>query len=188
MFLGIQLASRGGNSDERIKVAVRALIDFAYYASLHSHTSQTLAGLRKALEDFHANKDAFIELGGRDERTDRCPSRGSAVGSSEQVVLAAEGDWSDCALDGVGVELETAVIEEAAKRVPAGQGVTDCICDAAAGRDLRELGLEPRLHVGDQRQRSGSARALPHGGGLASDRSLDCIELGDALQRFGCDR
>jgi hypothetical protein len=40
-----------------------------------------------------------VELGGGDKRTHRCPSSGSAIGSSEQVVLAAEGDRSDCALD-----------------------------------------------------------------------------------------
>ena len=67
VFLGIQVASKGGTSDERIIVAVRALVDFAYYASLHSHTTQTLASLRKALDDFHANMDAFIELGGHDQ-------------------------------------------------------------------------------------------------------------------------
>jgi hypothetical protein len=67
VFLGIQVMSRGGTSDKRMIIAVRALIDFAYYASLQSHTTQTLAGLRKALDDFHANKDAFIELGGREQ-------------------------------------------------------------------------------------------------------------------------
>jgi hypothetical protein len=39
------------------------------------------------------------------------------------VVLAAEGDRSDCALDGVGVELKTAVTEEAVKRAPARNGL-----------------------------------------------------------------
>jgi hypothetical protein len=67
VFLGIQVASRGGSSNQRMIIAVRSLVDFAYYASLHSHTTQTLAGLRKALDDFHANKDVLIELGGRDQ-------------------------------------------------------------------------------------------------------------------------
>src|ERR1700722_13752520 len=116
-----------------------------------------------------------VELGGGDERTHRCPSSGSAVGSGEQVVLAAEGDRSDGALDGVGVELKTAVTEEAAKRAPAGQGVADCLCDAAAGRDLRELGLEPCLHIGDQRQRPGLPYLLARTGRLAPDGLLDRI-------------
>jgi hypothetical protein len=47
--------------------AVRGLIDFTHYASLQSHTTHTLSGLRKALDDFHGNKDIFIELGGRDQ-------------------------------------------------------------------------------------------------------------------------
>jgi Plavaka transposase len=65
VFLGILVASRCG--DEQMITAVRALIDFAHYASLQSHTTQTLAGLRKALDDFHASKDIFIKLGGREQ-------------------------------------------------------------------------------------------------------------------------
>jgi hypothetical protein len=51
----------------------------------------------------------------------RCPSGGSAVGSSEQMVYAAKRDGADCALNSLGVELETAILEEAEKRVPSGQ-------------------------------------------------------------------
>ena len=67
VFLAIQVMARNGCSDERMTIAVRALVDFAHYASLHSHTTQTLAGLRKALDDFHSNKEIFIELGGREQ-------------------------------------------------------------------------------------------------------------------------
>jgi hypothetical protein len=67
VFLGIPVASRGGSSNQHMIIAVRSFVDFAYYVSLHSHTTQTLAGLRKALDDFHANKDVLIELGGSDQ-------------------------------------------------------------------------------------------------------------------------
>lgn len=63
VFLAI--VARGG--DEQVITAMRAFIDFAHYASLQSHTTQTLAALRKALDDFHANKDVFIKLGGQDQ-------------------------------------------------------------------------------------------------------------------------
>ncbi|KAF7333569.1 hypothetical protein MSAN_02415900 [Mycena sanguinolenta] len=61
VFLGLISA---GAHPEMVK-AVRGLIDFAYFASLQSHTSDTLLGLRNALDTFHAHKNIFIELGGR---------------------------------------------------------------------------------------------------------------------------
>jgi len=50
---------------------------------------------------------------------DRRPAVGAAVGSGEQVVLAAERDGTDRVLDGVGVEFDAAIIEEAAEDDPA---------------------------------------------------------------------
>ncbi|KAJ7436127.1 hypothetical protein FB451DRAFT_1344679 [Mycena latifolia] len=63
VFLGLIAA---GAHPEMVKAA-RGLIDFAYFASLQSHTSETLLGLRNALDTFHAHKKIFIELGGRKE-------------------------------------------------------------------------------------------------------------------------
>ena len=67
----------------------------------------------------------IVELGSDDEGGDRCPALGTTIGSGKQVVLAAEGDWANGALDGVVVQFEAAVVEEAAEVVPAVQGVTD---------------------------------------------------------------
>ncbi|KAJ7833732.1 hypothetical protein B0H14DRAFT_3087679 [Mycena olivaceomarginata] len=63
VFLGLIAA---GAHPEMVK-AVRRLIDFAYFASLQSHTSATLMGLRTALDLFHTHKQIFIELKGRKE-------------------------------------------------------------------------------------------------------------------------
>ncbi|KAJ7870405.1 hypothetical protein B0H13DRAFT_2556335 [Mycena leptocephala] len=63
VFLGLVAA---GAHPELIQ-AVRALMDFACLASLQSHMSTTLLALRTALDDFHAHKAIFIELGGRKE-------------------------------------------------------------------------------------------------------------------------
>ncbi|KAJ6606839.1 hypothetical protein B0H10DRAFT_2166969 [Mycena sp. CBHHK59/15] len=60
VFLGLISA---GAHPEMVK-AVRGLIDFAYFASLQSHTSKTLLGLRNTLDTFHAHKQIFIELSG----------------------------------------------------------------------------------------------------------------------------
>ncbi|KAJ6527329.1 hypothetical protein DFH09DRAFT_1328133 [Mycena vulgaris] len=61
VFLGLIAA---GAVPDMVK-AVRGLIDFAYFASLQSHTSKTLDGMRDALNTFHAHKQIFIDLGGR---------------------------------------------------------------------------------------------------------------------------
>lgn len=63
IFLGLI----AGAADARVIKAVRAVIDFIHLASLHSHTTQTLAALEQALENFHAHKAVFIELGARNQ-------------------------------------------------------------------------------------------------------------------------
>ena len=41
--------------------AIRAIIDFSYLASYHSHTDSTLERLQEALDEFHENKEIFVE-------------------------------------------------------------------------------------------------------------------------------
>ena len=93
VFLGI--VSRGGGSDEhnqRMIIAVRALVDFAFFASLQSHTTQTLAGLRKALDNFHSNKDVFIKLGGREQEHFNIPKVHSLDHYEELILLFGSAD------------------------------------------------------------------------------------------------
>ena len=45
--------------------AIRAIIDFIYLASYHSHTDATLAQMQDALDEFHNNKEIFVEEGVR---------------------------------------------------------------------------------------------------------------------------
>lgn len=51
-----------GLVDPRVLRAVRAVLDFIYYAQYQSHTDITLTRMRDALDTFHLYKDAFIEL------------------------------------------------------------------------------------------------------------------------------
>ena len=62
VFVGI-LAS--ADIDQHVIKAVRSIVDFVYYALLHSHTTSTLASLQQSLDNFHANKEVFIELEAR---------------------------------------------------------------------------------------------------------------------------
>ncbi|KAJ7133844.1 hypothetical protein C8R46DRAFT_1326370 [Mycena filopes] len=61
VFLGLIAAG----AVPQMVTAVRGLMDFAYFASLQSHTSTTLLGLRESLNAFHDNQQIFIDLKGR---------------------------------------------------------------------------------------------------------------------------
>jgi hypothetical protein len=53
-------------SDPSVVRAATAMMDFIHFASLPAHTDTTLAQLDDALRRFHADKDIFIQLGGRE--------------------------------------------------------------------------------------------------------------------------
>ena len=61
VFLGLI----AGGAEPCFIRAVQAVTDFIFYLSLRSHTLCTLRALESVLDEFHANKDVFIELGGR---------------------------------------------------------------------------------------------------------------------------
>ncbi|PIL36324.1 hypothetical protein GSI_00012 [Ganoderma sinense ZZ0214-1] len=61
VIIGLPLP--GGASPVRLIRATRALLHFLYLAQYPTHTSETLVLLDQALEDFHANKDVFVDLG-----------------------------------------------------------------------------------------------------------------------------
>ncbi|KAE9392970.1 hypothetical protein BT96DRAFT_784742, partial [Gymnopus androsaceus JB14] len=54
-----------GAVPDEVMICVRAAIDFIYYSSLHSHSTETLTALEKSLDDFHAHKQVFIDLDAR---------------------------------------------------------------------------------------------------------------------------
>ncbi|CDO75468.1 hypothetical protein BN946_scf184935.g4 [Trametes cinnabarina] len=55
-----------GRVSSRVLKAIRALLDFVYYAQYEVHSDKTLSQMRQALNTFHRNKDALIELGIRE--------------------------------------------------------------------------------------------------------------------------
>lgn len=80
------------------------------------------------------------------EGRDHGPVLGAAVGTGEQSVLAGHGERPDGALDGVGVNLDAAVIEEEAQARPACQEVAERVGQLALladeGEPLAKPGLE----------------------------------------------
>ncbi|KZT19695.1 hypothetical protein NEOLEDRAFT_1077336 [Neolentinus lepideus HHB14362 ss-1] len=64
LIMDVRLPDRVSSS--KLIRAIRALLDFLYLAQYPVHTSKTLSHLQDALRRFHDNKDAFVELGIRD--------------------------------------------------------------------------------------------------------------------------
>ncbi|KAJ7108159.1 hypothetical protein C8R44DRAFT_834159 [Mycena epipterygia] len=58
VFVGVL----AGAVSAKVLTVVKALIDFIYYAQLQSHTTRTLNALQEALDTFHANKQAIVDL------------------------------------------------------------------------------------------------------------------------------
>ena len=128
------------------------------------------------------------ELASLDQRSDAGPVLRALIMARKQRILAIENDRANAAFDDVGVELDSAVIEEPRKPIPVVQGVADVLGDGRLGRDARELLLEP----GFERDHQGLASFLAHGaallGAAAADRLLDRIERSNAHERFAGDR
>ena len=129
-----------------------------------------------------------VELGGGEERGDDRPAGRAAVGSGEQMVLAAECGRPNSTFDGVVIELNATVTEEPAESFPSGQRVTDGVGESTFWREAIELCFEPDLHGLDQRQRFGPSCRLSCRGRLASDDRLNRIKFSDAPERFRRDR
>src|SRR5690606_24080946 len=91
-------------------------------------------------------------------------------------------------LDGVGVELDPAVLEEPDQALAMVQRVADRLSGRAAAGQASELRREP----GDQVCDEGAAPLLPDGtadvGRLAARLRLNRVEGRDPLQRLLCDR
>lgn len=62
--------------------------------------------------------------------------------SPEERVLAIENQRPDRSLNGIVVEVDTAIIKEAREAVPAGERVADRLAELALGADLAVTSLE----------------------------------------------
>ena len=72
-----------------------------------------------------AKRIDVVEFAGFDQRSDSGPVLGAAVGAGEQCIFPVQRDRADGPFDGVVVELDAAIVDEARQALPARQGVTD---------------------------------------------------------------
>ena len=59
----VYLGVLAGVVPAKVLATARGLLDFIYYAQYQSHMAKTLNQMQHALDEFHTNKDAFIDLG-----------------------------------------------------------------------------------------------------------------------------
>ena len=97
------------------------------------------------------------ELAAFDERGDDRPVFSAAVGAGEERILAIKGDGSDRTLDRVGVDLNSAVVEEAGEALPTGERIADRLGEFALLANEAELLAQLWL----EKRASAMARGVP---------------------------
>src|SRR5690606_32260356 len=95
---------------------------------------------------------------------------------------------TDRALDGVGIDLDAAIVEEAGEPFPARERVADRLGELGLLADQAKLLAQPGLKLGDDCPASFPAHGKTCLRRQAADVDLDVIEFGDAPERFAGDR
>jgi len=95
-----------------------------------------------------------VHFAGCDQRGQNCPMFGTAIGAGEEMVFAPERNGADGALDGVGIDLDAAIIEEAGEPVPA----RECISDSFRIIDFPETAASCDSNQGFSASTSGLLR------------------------------
>ena len=103
-------------------------------------------GVGEVVDGVHARHFACC-----DQRGEHGPVLGADLVAREERVFPRQGNWSDLIFDGVCVQLEGAVLEEADQASPVRQGVADVLGQLGFLRDARELSFQPRLERSDDR-------------------------------------
>src|SRR3981189_947921 len=129
-----------------------------------------------------------VQLAGLDRGRDGGPMFGAPVRAGEQRILPAERDRADGALDGVVVELDAAVIDEARQALPARQGITDGFSKLAFLADQAEFCAQPRLESVDQGAAFLGSDRSAFLGTSAPNIFLNRVEPGNPFERFAGDR
>jgi hypothetical protein len=91
-----------------------------------------------------------VELGCLDQRVGNGSRSAAAVRAHKKVILPPESYASHAAHCGVVVDTQTAIVEIRVQPLEASQAITNGTGQSRLARDLRELGLQPRLSTPEQ--------------------------------------
>jgi hypothetical protein len=123
-----------------------------------------------------------------DEGGDHRPVISTFVGTGEECIFPVQRDRADAAFNGIAVEVDAAIVEEAAEAIPAGERIVDGVADLGLGADLPVPGFEILAQLIDM----DAAAFLTHSPALfgrqAANVRFDDIEQGDAAQHLDGER
>jgi hypothetical protein len=125
-----------------------------------------------------------VQLRCLDQRTDRCPPDTATIAAREQMILAPEGHRTDRTFDGIGVELNAAVVQKSGQAVPSGKRVAHGLGKRAAAGDARQLLLQPDAECIDNRLRSRLSGRKTIRRRPTSDFGFNGIKFTDPAQGF----
>ena len=120
-----------------------------------------------------------VHLAGLDERGDDGPVFGPGVVACKEGVLAVQGDGADGAFDGVVVDLDAAIVEEAAKAVAVFSDVGERFAQWGLRRGLGAVVRQPVIETGEDRGGAILPDGQSGGGVAAADLGLDGVEIAD---------
>ena len=86
-----------------------------------------------------------VQLAGFDQGRDSGPMLGATVGAREQRIFPVERDRADRALDGIVVELDAAIVDEARQAFPTRERIADGLGELALLTDQAEFCAQPLL-------------------------------------------
>ena len=125
-----------------------------------------------------------VEFAGFDQRSDGRPMLAATIRAGEQRILTVQRNRSDATLHDVGVDLGTAVVEEAGETVPARERITDRLGEFCLLTDQGGLGPQPGFKVINNLPALVLANSTPLVGAEAADVLLDGVESCDAFKRL----
>src|SRR6266540_2052894 len=101
------------------------------------------------------------------------------------MIFTTQCNGANRALNRIGVELDTTIVQEPRESMPARQRIADRISELAAARRAAELLLEPGLQLFDERL--GKRPPLGHSmrRRLTTNALFDGIEFANSPQRLG---
>ena len=109
---------------------------------------------------------------------------GAAIGAGEQRILPIERDGADRSFDGIVVDLDAPVLDEAGQTFPARQGVADRLGELAFLADQAEFCAQPLLECIGERPAFLLPDDTPLLGAAATDVLLDGVKFGDVPERL----
>src|SRR5713226_8961750 len=109
---------------------------------------------------------------------------GATIRACEQRIFAIERDGADRSFDGIVVNLDAPVLDEAGQAFPARQGVADRLGELAFLADQAEFCAQPLLECVGERPAFLLPGDAPLLGATATDVLLDGVKFGDMLERL----